>query len=105
MRVSGARFTARSGARISMTTTRRHLVIVIPSLVLLELTGCGSGVPPRSPALDPSDANGPESPPFSGSPALDESPIVADGESVQGDASNAENAPRAAQAGWRVRSG
>ena len=71
-----------------MTTTRRHLAIVIPSLVLLELTGCGSGVPPRSPALDPCDANGPESPPFSGSPALDESPIVADGESVQGGPSN-----------------
>jgi hypothetical protein len=72
-----------------MTTTRRHLAIVIPSLVLLQLTGCGSGVPPRSPALDPSDANGPESPPFSGSPALTEPPIVADGESVQGDPSNA----------------
>ncbi|HKO48887.1 MAG TPA: heavy metal-binding domain-containing protein [Polyangiaceae bacterium] len=44
----------------------------MPSLILLELAGCGSGVPPRSAALDPSNANGPESPPFDGSPGLRE---------------------------------
>jgi hypothetical protein len=63
-----------------MTTTKRYLRIGLPSLLLLELLGCGSGIPPRSPALDPSNANGPESPPFSGSPALSE-PVGAGGPS------------------------
>ena len=54
------------------------------------VAGCGSGVPPRSAALDPSNANGPESAPFSGSAALTESPIAADSESKHGDRSSEE---------------
>jgi hypothetical protein len=73
-----------------MTTTRRCLAIVMPSLILLALAGCGSGIPPRSAALDPSNANGPESAPFSGSPALTEPPVAADGESMPGDHSAGE---------------
>jgi len=49
-----------------MIAVKRYPRMIMPSLLLLVLVGCGSGVPPRSPALDPSDANGPESPPFSG---------------------------------------
>ena len=73
-----------------MTVTRRRLASAIPLLLLLAFVGCGSGVPPRSAALDPSNANGPESPPFSGSPALTEPPITADGESRHADSSNGE---------------
>jgi hypothetical protein len=65
-----------------MTRTRRCLAIAVPPLLLLYLAGCGSGVPPRSPALDPSNADGPESPPFSGSPAVMEPPTAANVESA-----------------------
>jgi hypothetical protein len=74
-------------------TTRRYVAIVMPSLILLELAACGSGVPPRSAALDPSNVNGPESPPFSGSSGLTENQIAADGQIVhdhQGNAASSE---------------
>ena len=85
-----------------MTRTRRNLAIVMPWLILLALTGCGSGVPPRSAALDPSNANGPESPPSSASPALAEPLVAADGENAHGDGRNGEGSEQHAGHGHRA---
>jgi hypothetical protein len=71
-----------------MTTTRRYLITAIPSLSLLTLAACGSGVPPRSAALDPSNENGPESMPFSGSSAPTGQPVAGDGELAHADQSH-----------------
>jgi heavy metal-binding protein len=72
-----------------MKRTKRYLAMVMPSLVLMQLTACGSGVPPRSAALDPANPNGPESPRVSVSLATAESP-AASGQSAQGDTSSVE---------------
>ena len=68
-----------------MTRAKRYLAMVMPSLVLMQLAACGSGVRPRAAALDPANPNGPESPPVSVSLAPIESPGAASGENAQGD--------------------
>jgi hypothetical protein len=57
-----------------MMMTRRSFAMAVSSLSLMELTACGSGVPARSAALDPSNPNGPESLPLGGSLAPLDSP-------------------------------
>jgi len=80
-----------------MMTTKRHLAMVIPSLILVQLAACGSGVPPRAAALDPANPNGPESPPVSVSLAPPESPGAASGQSAQGDTSRVEGSDQHAK--------
>jgi hypothetical protein len=57
-----------------MTTTRRRISRVAPLLVLVNVAACGSGIPPRSAALDPSNPYGAESPALSVSLAPADSP-------------------------------
>jgi len=54
--------------------------MTLPWLMLLGLAGCGSGMPPRSAALDPANANAPESPPFSVSPPAAEPKVASTSE-------------------------
>lgn len=68
-----------------MMRTKQNLAMVIPSLILVQLAACGSGVPPRAAALDPANPNGPESPPASVSLASTESPGAASAGNAQGD--------------------
>jgi hypothetical protein len=58
-----------------MTTTKRALATLMPWSMLLSVAGCGSGVPPRSPALDPSNPDGAESAPLSAWAASQEPPV------------------------------
>lgn len=46
-----------------MTMLRRCCALLMPLFVSVPLPACGSGLPPRSASLDPSNPNGPESPP------------------------------------------
>jgi heavy metal-binding protein len=69
--------------------TRRHFAMQMPSLALLAAAACGSGLPPRSAALDPSNPNGPESPPLGISPVADSAGAAA-GELTHGDVNRVE---------------
>ena len=80
-----------------MTRAKRYLAMVMPSLVLMQLAACGSGVRPRAAALDPANPNGPESPPVSVSLATADSPGAASGQSPQGDTSRVEGSDQHAE--------
>jgi hypothetical protein len=66
-----------------MTTTRRNLSMVVALLALVGGAACGSGVPPRPAALDPSNPNGAESAPPSVSLAAADSPSAAGSDIAQ----------------------
>jgi hypothetical protein len=66
-----------------MTTTQRFYSMVVPVLGLVAVVACGSGIPPRSAALDPSNPNGAESAPLGVSLAPTDSPGAMAGDATQ----------------------
>jgi DNA-directed RNA polymerase subunit RPC12/RpoP len=82
-----------------MTRTKRYPAMGIPSLILVQLVACGSGVQPRAAALDPANPNGPESPPVSVSMAPPESPGAPSGQSAHADGSHVEGSDQHAKHG------